>query len=107
MTRFETINGIKLGVRFAGDLGVTFHLTNEEKNNLFNLPEDTEVVSDNSWFGNVGDLLDIWNKGNKVTSEELMRRFKKELNESLHFNVVKKLFVNKKGQIVKIQFIKK
>ena len=36
MTRFETINGIKLGVRFAGDLGATFHLTNEEKNNLFN-----------------------------------------------------------------------
>jgi len=99
MTRFETLEGEQLGVRFLGDQGGTFHLTQTELKSLFELDESTEVVSDNSWFGTVGDLLDMWSKGNKVSEEELQRRFKKDSHESLHLKQSTHLFLDGEGSL--------
>lgn len=104
MTRFETLNNENLGARFLGDNGATFHLTNDELQLLFSLDEETEVVSDNMWFGTVADLLDLWTKGNKASEEQMKRRFKKTLNDSLHFRSNKSTFVTDNGLETKVKF---
>jgi len=85
MTRFETTSGTQLGVTFFGDKGRTFHLTNEELKTLWNLNVNVEVVSDNLWRGTVKELLNLLSQCDKCSEEQLRRRFKKELTESLHF----------------------
>ncbi len=107
MTRFETLDGEQLGVRFAGDNGATFHLTQAELKSLFELDESTEVVSDNVWFGTVGDLLDMWSKGNKVSEEELQRRFKKDLSESLHLQQSTHLLLDSEGELQEGQLFRR
>ena len=92
MTRFETTLGTQLGARFLGDNGATFHLTEKEVMDLFNLDLDLEVVSDNSWFGTVKELMDMFVAGNKATDEEMMRRFNK--TTTLHLEVRKGLDSN-------------
>ena len=89
MTRFETLSGTKLGVRFLGDKGATFHLTEQEAKQLFKLDLEEEVVSDNSWFGTVKELMDMFVSGNKASDKELLRRFNKV--SSLHLEVRKGL----------------
>ena len=104
MTRFETLNNQSLGGRFLGDNGATFHLTNDELKLLFSLDEETEVVSDNMWFGTAGDLLDLWFKGNKASEEQMQRRFNKSLDDSLHFKSKKLTFVTDEGLKTKVKF---
>ena len=100
MTRFETLDGHQLGARFFGDKGATLHLTNEELDLLFFLKENTELKSDNMWFGTAGDLLDMWTNGNKSTEEEMMRRFKHEDRQtSLHFKTEQKLLLDENGKL--------
>ena len=70
-TRFETKDGVKLGAKFAGDQGRTFHFTSEEEKALWTLSEDTEIISDDSWQGTVGELIDLLKTGARCTEEEL------------------------------------
>jgi hypothetical protein len=102
MTRFETLDGQQLGARFCGDNGATFHITSHELRTLFSLDEDTQLTSDNAFFGTAGDLLDMWNAGHKATAEEMMRRFKHEDgNTTLHFKSETRIFLDKFGNLTR------
>jgi len=74
MTQFETTDGRRLGARFAGDRGATFHMTQEEMATLWSLDESTECWSDGDWTGTSGELLDMWTAGHHATREEMERR---------------------------------
>ena len=102
MTRFETLDGKQsLGARFGGDNGATFHITSHELTTLFQLDEDTQLKSDNAWFGTAGDLLDMWSAGHKATAEEMMRRFKHEDGDTtLHFKSETKTFLDQNGNLL-------
>ena len=86
MTRFETLDGIKLGVRFSGgrQRGEVFHLTPQEQHDLFNLPLSFTVVSDNLWSGTVEDLLNMFVKGTKSEKETFESRWQRPFSKSLH-----------------------
>ena len=76
MTRFETEQGLSLGVTFFGGAGVgrLKFLTNEEQQTLWNLHEGTWVLSDNGWAGTVGDLLDLFSRTRMATTQEMIER---------------------------------
>ena len=99
MTLFETLNGELLGgtfcVDFNGSHKRTFHLTLEEEKKLWELDESEWVVTDNSWEGTVGDLKDLLRNSNRCNEEQLKRRFKKWMQDSLHRN----LNVGEKGNV--------
>ena len=95
MTRFFDSEGNELGSRFCGDNGSTFHFTTEEKTLLWSMNEKEECSSDNCWFGTCGELKDMLFEGRESTEEEMMRRFKKGMEESLHFNTS----MNSKGEM--------
>ena len=76
MTRFETEQGLSLGVTFFGGAGVgrLKFLTQEEQQTLWNLHEGTWVLSDNGWAGTVGDLLDLFSTIRTATADEMIQR---------------------------------
>jgi hypothetical protein len=74
MTRFETLNGQSLGAKFAVDNGVRWFACNDELSLLQSLNKDELVVSDNSWVGTVGNLLDLFSKTPKATNDEMKKR---------------------------------
>ena len=87
MTRFELEDGTKLGVRFCGDQGATYHLTPEEIHNLFHSDLDAVVIDDNcSNIATVKDLITDFVNKPKCSKEQLKRRFEIEPRFSLHFN---------------------
>ena len=76
MTRFETLNGEKLGVTFFGGLalGKVKFLSKDELKTLWSLEEWTEVVSDNGWAGTVGDLKDMLHTLESCSDEDMESR---------------------------------
>ena len=82
MTRFELTDGRSLGARVASRDGATWFASNDELELLWSLDEEVEVVSDNSWFGNVGQLLDLFSSLRKLSNEEVEERFGEGRSES-------------------------
>ena len=92
MTRFETLDRKSLGTRqYSGkELGSTWFSTKEELELLWNLSEDTKVISDNNWSGTVGDLKDLFFSLRKLTDKQVDERFGKGRSKSglgLQYNV--------------------
>jgi hypothetical protein len=103
MTRFETVEGQQLGARFCSRGGAFFHLNTTELNTLWSLDENTEVVSDNGWFGTAGDLLDLLTTENKATATQMKNQFAKTLNDTLHMTTEKRLFLNADGMLTELE----
>tara|TARA_E500000305_G_scaffold44965_1_gene34965 strand:+ start:567 stop:878 length:312 start_codon:yes stop_codon:yes gene_type:complete len=99
MTRFFTTTGQQLGASFAGDHGRTFHLTQLELELLWSLDEQEELESDSSFFGTAGDLLDLMSGSDTCSEEQLQRRFKKDLDQTLHLQ--ERLWCDQDGQLRK------
>ena len=97
MTRFFTTTGQQLGASFAGDHGRTFHLTQDELQLLWSLDEDTQLTSDSCFQGTACDLLDLMSDSDTCSEEQLLRRFKKELHQTLHLQ--KQLFCTEDGEL--------
>ncbi len=99
MTRFFTTTGQQLGTSFCGDHGRTFHLTQDELQLLWSLGEDTQLESDSCFQGTTGDMLDLMSKSDTCSEEQLKRRFKKELHQTLH--LTEELWCDEDGQLRK------
>jgi hypothetical protein len=76
MTRFETLNGESLGATFFGGKGIgrLKFLSQEEQQTLWNLHEDTLVISDNGWEGKLSTLLDLFSETKTATAEQMTER---------------------------------
>jgi hypothetical protein len=97
MTRFFTTTGQQLGASFAGDHGRTFHLTQDELQLLWSLDEDTELTSDSCFQGTAGDMLDLMSQADTCSEEQLQRRFRRDLDCSLHLQ--ERLWCDEDGQL--------
>lgn len=83
MTRFETLDGRSVGVRFCGDTGATFHATDDELDLLLDLDGSTEITSDNGWHGTASELRTEMSSIERAGETELSERFEISAHTSL------------------------
>ena len=85
MTHFFTETGVSLGARFAGDAGAVFHLTEQERLNLFNLSNGVLVVDECAGALMLAEeLVELFTKGVKADAEQMKRRWGLKLEQSLN-----------------------
>ena len=103
MTRFETVEkGLQVGVTFFGGmkLGKVKFLSNSELKTLWSLDENEEIISDNGWSGNVGELLDMFSKLKNCSKEEMEKRgWGDRLESGLHL----RKSISESGQLIIIK----
>lgn len=75
MTRFETKDGLPLGARFSGDVGITIWQSDSEQKLLFSLDDQDEVMGDfQTHIEFVHELKALFQSSPHASKAELIRR---------------------------------
>ena len=99
-TRFETLDGKSLGMKFAGKDGAKLHLSKEELDLLFSLEDDAELLGGGaSWTA--GELKDLFfeMKDSRADLDDMKRWGRKSLEDSLCMSSESRLFLDEDGQL--------